>query len=293
VTFYTATIIERLLLDEFTKKTTEKVEELFGKYGEEAQNTISQQLNTLFELLKKADYNGLIGILPPRRDHHIDPETMSKQNESTVFGINSSLIKTKSVKIFCISGREFLCETIEGEFYAAFLKKAKDNEEYKIEIMLADPDGYGARIRGTKENSDDPECIKRDVENALRGKKKLIKSWQEEGSKRRDNRQSKPQWSITVKFYNFVPQAWFVITDEEIFLEPYHMAGNGFKSKFPHNFSDNDTCVGGRVPIFTFKKGSTLYEAMSDYFDWLWKHDDQNVFNQNFQEKFSVFDNGR
>jgi hypothetical protein len=283
VTFYTATIIERLLLNEFTKRATEKVDELFRKYGEDAQKAIRQHLNTTFELVRNAEYNGVIGVLPPRRDRYINPEVNKNQNDFTVSRIKSSLVKTKSVKIFCISGREFLSETIEGEFYDVFLQKAKGTEQYNIQIMLADTKGYGSEIRGKRENPDDPVYIQRDVENALRGKARLEKTWKEKGSQ--------PQWSIAIKFYNFIPQAWFVITDEEIFIESYHMAGNGFKSKFPNNFTDNDPCVGGRVPIFIAKKGSTLYEAMSDYFDWTWQHDDQNVFNQNFQDKFYVRDN--
>ncbi|MDA8215393.1 MAG: hypothetical protein M0Z64_08980 [Nitrospiraceae bacterium] len=290
VTFYTATIIERMLLVEFTHQASDKVEELFRKYNEEAQNTIRQQLNTRFDLLKKAEYNGLIGILPPRRDRYKDPITNKQQNEITDSRIKSSLIKTKNVKIFCISGREFLSQTTEGKFYDVFLQKAKDNEEFNVKVMLAEPQGYGAVVRCAIENPDDPLCVQRDVENVLRGKSSLAKSWQREGSIRENNRESQPRWFITVKFYNFIPQAWFVITDEEMFIEPYHMAGNGFKLKFPSNFTDNDPAVGGRVPIFVFNRGSFFYEAMNDYFDWLWKHDDQNVFNQRFQESFNVVD---
>ncbi|MCL5062861.1 MAG: hypothetical protein M1443_06600 [Nitrospirae bacterium] len=290
VTFYTATIIERLLLIEFTHQASNKVEELFKKYSEDAQNTIRHQLNTRFEFLKKAEYNGLTGILPPRRDRYIEPKTNRQQKEITDFRIKGSLLKTKNIKIFCISGREFLSQTAEGKFYDIFLQKAKDNEEYNVQIMLAAPQDYGAIIRCARENPDDPRCIQRDVENALRGKRSLTKSWQVEGNIRKDDRELHPRWSITIKFYNFMPHAWYVITDEEIFIEPYHLAGNGFKSKFPHNFTDNDPCVGGRVPIFVFQKGSTLYEAMNDYFEWLWKHDDKNVFNQNFQDNFNVFD---
>ncbi len=170
------------------------------------------------------------------------------------------------------------------------MQKAKDNEEFNVKVMLAEPQGYGAVVRCAIENPDDPLCVQRDVENVLRGKSSLAKSWQREGSIRENNRESQPRWFITVKFYNFIPQAWFVITDEEMFIEPYHMAGNGFKLKFPSNFTDNDPAVGGRVPIFVFNRGSFFYEAMNDYFDWLWKHDDQNVFNQRFQESFNVVD---
>lgn len=287
IIFFTALIVERLLLKEFSKKAVETVEESFGKFSKKAQDAIDCQIDSLFELLRNARYNGIVDILPPRRDSNMNPSTNRQYGERTFSRINDSLKDTEHVKIFCISGRGFLGTRLEvvRSFWGVFLQKVTENAQYKIRILLADPKGYGAEVRGQRENPKRPAYIGEDIRDALIGEKELKEAWVE----RQDNKESLPKWSITIRFYNFIPQTWAVITDKEIFIEPYQL-GKNFKSKFPNNFKDFVPCSAGRLPIFVARRGSTLYEAFDDYFDWLWEHNDPGVFNKKFAGYFNVID---
>ncbi|MEE8208208.1 MAG: hypothetical protein V3T88_04530 [Nitrosomonadaceae bacterium] len=114
--FVTAIITERLLLSEFGDRAVATMDRLFEHYSDNAQKTINERLNTIFELLSYAEYNGITGILPPRRDHSRDSKTNSRRNEFTISRIKNTLKKTERVKILCISGTEFLGQTQAGEF---------------------------------------------------------------------------------------------------------------------------------------------------------------------------------
>jgi len=262
---------------EFRDQVGKITEEHFDRFSRKAQEAIGQQLNALFELLRNAEYCGLINILPPRRDSY------EGRGASTLSYVKDSLATSENVKIFCISGKEFLWE--HGEFYHAFWERAHSPSEYRVKILLADPEGYPAKVRGKKEFPQRPNYIKTDTEtswNALEALKLRIT----------DALGRVPStWSVEIRFYNFIPQAWFVITDEEMFLEPYHMADtNTLLQRFPQNFNDVGICCGGRVPIFVVKKDTPLYVAMENYFDWLWDHNDKNIFIKEFEDHLNVRD---
>lgn len=266
IIFITATIIKTLLLREFGNRAVETM----GRLGEETQDSINNRLNTIFEHLENAEYNGVINILPPRRD------TSKNQKEKercdlTYQRIGEALEESKKVKIICVLGREFLWDN--GEFYRILSKKA--NEDYEIQILLAAPNGYGAQIRGKRENPEDTDHISDYIKMSQKGIKEL-------NSKRE---------IIKTKYYNFIPQAGFVITDDKMFFEPYHLADHTFlRKRREEQFADNNPWCGGRVPILVVKKGSTLYDAMDNYFDWLWEHDDTEIFNDKFKQYFNVND---
>lgn len=276
VAFFTATIIERLLLGEFTKKATGTVERLFEQFSSATQGAINERLESIFTLLRNAEYNKIVDVLPPRRDA-APRSSNGEQSDITLSRIEDALKQSSHLKILCISGREFFWPRVERRTFYDILDS---KPELSAQVLLADPEGYGIKIRGQKEDREEPDYIVGDVEDSLRQIGKLRK-WH----------QTKASWSLEVRLYNFLPQAWFIITDEEIFLEPYHMADTAhLKKTFCESFHDRDHCCGGRVPIFVAKNESAFYEAMSHYFDWLWQHDDSAIFDGRFEREFNVRD---
>lgn len=270
IIFFTATIIKTLLLKEFGNRAVETMERL----GEETQDSINNRLNATFELLRNAEYNGIINILPPYRDTSKNQKGEERGQLSSLL-LRDALEKTEKVKIFSISGRSFLWHREKTGYYEIFWNKARSEKDYKVQILLASPNGYGAQIRGKRENPEDTDHISDYIKMSQKGIKEL-------NSKRE---------IIKTKYYNFIPQAGFVITDDKMFFEPYHLADHTFlKKRREEQFTDNTPWCGGRVPILVVKKGSTLYDAMDNYFDWLWEHNDPEIFNDEFREYFNVDD---
>jgi len=268
IIFFTATIIETLLLSEFGNRAVETMEKL----GKATQDSIAIRLNAVFELLRNAEYNGIINILPARRDASKD-QNGKEQSQLSFLSISEALKKSKKVKILCISGREFLWPREKSGFYDIFLNKARNSQDFEVQILLAHDGeaGYGARIRGKREDPKEPDYILNDVERSRKETDKLNS----------DARKG----VIKIQYYNFFPQAWLVITDDKMFLEPYHMGSTEFlKNRWKEQFPDNDPCCGGRVPILVVQKPSPLYDAMDNYFDWLWSHNDQNIFGDNLSD---------
>jgi hypothetical protein len=270
IIFFTATIIETLLLSEFGNRAVSTIEKL----GKESQQLINNKLNELFELLNNADYNGMVNILPPRRDAAIKKGGL-EYGEYTISEIRDALTHTNSVKILCVSGREFLWPREKAGFYDIFYKKGKQKIKYEIKLLVGSD--YGAKIRGAKERPEEPNHILDDVERSTKETNYLNKAVNKK--------------MIELKYYNFFPQAWLIITDNLLFIEPYNMADSVMlKNHFPEKFTDGDGCCGGRVPIFVFSKASSLYCAMNNYFDWLWAHDDERIFNANFSTFINIKD---
>ena len=270
VIFFTATLIETLLLSEFGNRAVTTMKKL----GQTTQTSIDNRLNEIFEKLRNAEYNGVINILPPRRDISKDTKGV-EHGELTMSHIRDALCKAKKVKIFCVSGREFLWPREKSGFYDIFFQKPIEEPNYEVQILVASD--YGAKIRGKKEYPREPDYILEDVERSIKEKNNLNETVGKE--------------IIKVKYYNFFPQAWYIITDDIMFLETYHMGDTTIlKDHWKEKFSDNDGCCGGRVPIFVLQRDSTLYDAMNNYFDWLWTHDDQEIFCNELDSYFNIKD---
>ena len=78
-----------------------------------------------------------------------------------------------------------------------------------------------------------------------------------------DGMVGKPQCTAKWFVYDFVPQAWFLLTEREVFVEVYHF---GLGLREPKN---PDSCVGGRVPMLHAMAGSGLWQALNEYFNFL------------------------
>ena len=147
----------------------------------------------------------------------------------------------------------------------------------QINMLLQNPRGSWAEIRGSRENPDMPAEINDQITRSSRF------------AGHKTPPQSSAEWLFQVKYYDFNPQYWAVITDDKLFLEPYHMASTQtIKSRYERLFPDEDNCCGGRVPVLVFEKNSSMYLAIRDYFDWMFEHADP-LFDQ-FGEDFRISD---
>jgi hypothetical protein len=255
--FFTALIIERLLLAEFEKRAVEAVHEIVaeavGTFTRRAEQSVSGILNSAFAVLERARDSGLVDILYPR--------IHAKGDEVTVPRIQESLRNTKTVKVLCTSGREFF-DLRRGPFADVFQQKARDtNAEYRLKILVGDPEGWAVHLRGTVEDPQNPDWVRDDILDARAAVGRL------RDVIFRRAREGLSNWSVEAKYYNFFPPAWFVITDNEIFIEQYHLGD------IRDLYTDDDPCIGQRVRVLAFSKESEMYKAFDRFHEWLWTLD--------------------
>ncbi len=72
-----------------------------------------------------------------------------------------------------------------------------------------------------------------------------------------------------------LPSAYFIITDDYIFIEQYHLGRE--------NINGNYKCLVGTVPMFQFAAGSPVYDSIRKHFDFLWTVDSNKELNQVFR----------
>jgi hypothetical protein len=73
----------------------------------------------------------------------------------------------------------------------------------------------------------------------------------------------------------FLPPAYFIMTEEFIFIEHYHLGRE--------NLNGYNKCMVGTVPIFQFAAGSPVYENMRKHFEFLWNVEQNKELNQLFR----------
>jgi hypothetical protein len=129
-------------------------------------------------------------------------------------------------------------------------QRANRPESLSVTVLSCDPKGAYARARGALENAIDPDYIAQDVAISQRTLQQLAGAagdgfrW---------------EWLV----HEAMPQAWFLLTETEAFVELYHF---GLGRREP---GDPNSCIGGRVPILHATAGGGLYQALSEYFDYL------------------------
>jgi uncharacterized membrane protein len=244
------------------------LEEISKKIIDHSARNLHNEFEKTFEILEHSKYNGLIDILPPRLDE--------ERGECTREIIASEIKKSKSVRIFSISGLDFFGAPGGGLSHAG---KSFDaimgiidtaNEENKplnleIKALLMHPTSEAAKFRDQIESFDGRKGnIWEDIKKAEKGIKILN---QHAGKK-----------FIKYLLYSIFPQASFVLTDSYIFVEPYHYAptkelSNALKEKGLRATTLATNCTGGRIPIFQFSSNSSMYVAMQKHFDSIWKYE--------------------
>jgi hypothetical protein len=237
--FISALLIERRLLTDVSESGHRRTEKLTRAVT----TSIDQFFRTEFDVLKYADqYN--VSILPPRR-------SMTKNPNTTYLKMEEAISRAKEVRLFCTSGVDFFpSPTAPSIVRDTIRRKAMGQESFSLSVLSAAPDSEYVTVRGTLENAATPDYIATDLA-ILAGALKQIE------------RAATPGFAVRWHTYSFIPQAWFLITEAEAFVEVYHF---GLGRRDP---TDPNSCVGGRVPVFHASAGSGLYQALSEYFDYL------------------------
>lgn len=236
----------------------------------------SNRLDAKFKILRNCKENGLIDILPPRQDEDkidITRKTIAEEIE-----------KANSITIFSISALDFFTEYkgpgLAGMCYAIIHKRLEEaqniNEpfELKIKVLLMNPDCKAAEFRNKIEQmaNFNNYSLKKDVETSIEGIKHLNKIF----GKMSGNSKNKPL--IELRLYSEFPQVGFILTDNCIFVEPYHFAPTEkfckvLKQKNLKAGTSNSNCTGGRIPVFMFEKDTNMYIAMDEHFESIWEYD--------------------
>jgi hypothetical protein len=72
-----------------------------------------------------------------------------------------------------------------------------------------------------------------------------------------------------------LPPAYFIITDDYIFIEQYHLGRERLNGYYK--------CLVGTVPMFQFAAGSAVYNNMRKHFEFLWEVESNKELNQLFR----------
>ena len=238
--FISALVIERTLLLEFDSSAHGRTERLTRE--------VTQSITTFFrerfdDFQLSDEYQ--VHFAPPRRSGSKHPlETYEK--------IAEAVSRAKALRICCTSGVDiFPPQTaIATPIVTMIRSRAQRPEPFTITMLSCDPAGDYARIRGRLENVADPDFLMRDSEDSQRSLKHVAFA-------------AKPEFTWRWLTHRAMPQAWFMLTETEGFIEIYHF---GFGLRDP---GDNNSCIGGRVPVLHVSAGSSLWQAMSEYFDFL------------------------
>jgi predicted DNA-binding ribbon-helix-helix protein len=85
------------------------------------------------------------------------------------------------------------------------------------------------------------------------------------------------QSAVTLELKQTVvlPQAYFIITEDYIFIEQYHLARENLNGYYK--------CMVGTVPMLQFAAGSAVYENMRKHFEFLWNIESNKELNQVFR----------
>ncbi len=226
-----------------------------------------------FSILNQSDVNGLLSIYPPRQQK--DPADTLKS------AIQSDIRRTKNLDIVGISGLDFFSyprspSTQPGAYYDACKARLEGRSEetaspLQIRALLLNPASDAARLREAIETIEgETPDISADIETATKGMDKLNQS----------AREGAVHWA----FYDPCPQVWAVLTDDSVFVEPYHLAPT---AQLCQDLRADDleasqvdvNCTGGRVPVLQFRRHSNMYCALRAHFEFLWDlaHGSENL----------------
>lgn len=256
--FIVTDLIEKELREELAIRIIKEVKDKF----EGVSQLVEDRLKQSFDLLDNASHNGLLNVLPPRRDQTTINTIESRRR--TIQAIRENLAKCQGkLRVSGISLLDFfLARGQTGEFFDTLQRKAQ-REDLEVRVLLMDPKGHSIRLRKHVERGGPSSPILQideDIRAALTGIKVLREIAE---------RASKSTFSIKVRFYSFLPQAYFIITDSALFIEQYHFAPTE-KLRF---WGENDIspCTGGRVPVLHFAPDSNAYLVMREHFDLIWE----------------------
>jgi len=231
---------------------------------EHSGSQLDKKFDDSFDILHQCNQNGLYAIHLPRQ---VEPRICTLHT-----ALQGEIAKTKKLSIIGVSGLDFFSSplgaaTTAGPYYEACKTRLIPSHTPKlasldIRALLLNPTCDAAKNRDTLEIVDGvPASIARDINIAKHGIETL-------------NRLAKRS-AIEYIFYDTTPQLWAVITDDYVFVEPYHSAPTEKlcsqlqEMDLPASQEDR-SCTGGRVPVLQFSKRSNMYLAVQVQFEYMW-----------------------
>jgi hypothetical protein len=204
-----------------------------------------QSLNDLrndFSVLANSIANGVTNVVPPRRI------------QEQVFISTVSAILTnaqKEILIMGISLRKFLDS---GQpLYRLIHDFCSHDKDIKIRLLFVDPFSLSTGLRSAVEQNltvlyEEGQLFS-DLDSSVFGINSEKRSCV-----------TKNQFSLDARFYSCQIPFFMIQTHETLLMEPYHLG----------RAPDDPPCIGGFVPMVQFEAGSSMYDRVTQHFEFVW-----------------------
>ena len=246
-----------------------------GELVEESSKKIKTSIEEMFPIIKQVEVIGIDYIFDPRykiikQDEREPTKTITELNKYIINYLNNPKIDEKLLYISGISCRDFLAHRGPHNhiFWDIISKKIKLSTKLSIRVLIMDKDGVSARERAAVEYGVKPEDINlektivyKDLTDSYTGATHLLEDI---------DKNPLPKFEIEIKLFDFLPEAYTIMTNEFLFIEQYHVGRpKDFKGYF---------CLGGLVPVIKYRSGADMYVYMARQFDLVWNSNRTQFF---------------
>jgi hypothetical protein len=192
-------------------------------------------------------------------EHHlIDVLPSSKTEKNLAVQAISSTLKQsrKEIRMMLFNLQDILSDT----FLRGTLNRLLENDDkVEVKLLLVDPQGHAARVRATAEGATGLHSS--ELYDDLGANVRRIAGMVEEAK-------TKHSFKIEARFCDVLPPFYMVSTENDLFLEPCHLAYR----KRPRK---------GDVPILRFTNQSAMWDIAKSHFDYIWDSPKTNASSKN------------
>tara|TARA_Y100000588_G_scaffold381214_1_gene466462 strand:- start:5417 stop:6370 length:954 start_codon:yes stop_codon:yes gene_type:complete len=210
-------------------------------------------LNKFINILVGANEQGLSKILGPR-----------STDQGTIQTIASSLEEAEGeILLQGIGLREFFGE----KSYTAILRQmSSNNRRVQVRAILVNPISEFARARAVAEDG-----LQFEDEGRFKSGPLYNDSWRSLNviADLKKQSQLRTQFGIDVRFVDYWPSVYMVMTAESAFIETYHFG------KPEHSL--DGTSIDGLVPMFHFESSSSYAQILRQHFNYIWSGSNPHI----------------
>jgi hypothetical protein len=236
---------------------------------------LRKELSRVSDMFEGAQHVGLRAVLPPRLDggpfgeRGTGAEHTKRYIVEHLKGLRRDGRQTEGaieVRIAGISLHEFF--DVDNPYFEALHDFAIDGSQgcapIHLRVLLMDPIGDAIKLRLSIEEGD--ARIRDHIKHSFVEVRHLIAEAENAHS----------LFDVEVKFCDYSPHAYALITPQSLFVEQYHFAPKRKLRELlpakPNLWDDANPCGGGRVPLLEYDKDSSSYAALKAHFDTLWEN---------------------
>lgn len=220
-------------------------------------------------LLEQCKEAGIVAVFPPRHPAKGELNQTALETkfpfeagrylvEYLIKYITDNLNPEKVIKVCGIANQDFF---MPGSSIFKLLEswaishQNKSEMKLNMQAILLNPESKAAQMRCHVEYGKVLEDYKKsfvyqDIKGSIDGIERFL-SRKLEG------------FNLEVKLTDSLPQAWFMITNEFVFFEPYHLGRQ-------HLEEEEYFCIGGRIPVIQANRNSEYYTYFDNHFKFLW-----------------------